>query len=159
MKFAIAAIAIVGTVVAKESDFPGNDWFHADCSFHVTYPDTKCSELKSRIYNVASSYTPGPAKGKYAVIEEGDDYVWFTRTTPTAHYVDDIMFKVSEDKENTEDCIVYGKSRSQTLSFYDYDTNYCNMWNVFNGVGYFRDIQLDSCWFHPDDSKKTCAKY
>jgi len=32
------------------------------------------------------------------------------------------------------DCKVSAKSRSNSPSYYDWDTNYCNMWNVFNAL-------------------------
>ena len=60
----ITAIAILaGATLASKSDFPSNDWFHADCSFHVTFPDTTCDDLISRVFYVAGTFTPGPAKG------------------------------------------------------------------------------------------------
>jgi hypothetical protein len=57
-----------------------------------------------------------------------------TRTTPVKKYVDDIAFEFSQ---TGADCLVKARSRSQTLSYYDYATNYCNMWNPLKYTGEF----------------------
>ena len=97
-----------------------------------------------------------PAGGIYAVHKETlNKSVWVTRTTPTKHYVDDIMFSLS----GTASCSITAKSRSQTTSYYDYDTNYCNMYNVFRGMGQkFSTPSTTDCKWVPDDVS-TCDKY
>ena len=69
--------------------------------------------------------------------EAENDYLWVTRETPSAHYIDDIIF---EFIDNEGGCQLNSKSRSQSNSYFDYDTNYCNMWTVMNGVGGFLGV-------------------
>ncbi len=151
-----AAIALLGAVYGQ-TDFPDCDFLHADCSFDVAFPFATCKDVYTRIYSIANEFLPGPANGTYSIHDavEGD-YVWATRTTPVSKYVDDILFKF---EESDNDCIIHGKSRSQSLSIYDYDTNYCNLWNVITETGYHGEVKIDSCWFYPDTPKETCSKY
>ena len=63
-----------------------------------------------------------------------EESIWATRTTPVKNYVDDVLFEFFGDPTDfrVPGCTVKAKSRSQSLSVYDYNTNYCNMWNVIN---------------------------
>ena len=99
----------------------------------------------------------GPSGGLYAVHEEQlDSYIWSTRTTPVAKYVDDQIFEFTQVGAN---CSVQARSRSQTTSYYDYDTNYCNMWNVFNSLASFENLTTTKCKWVPTDPVTTCAIY
>ena len=74
-------------------------------------------------------------------------------------YVDDIMFTVSGTGDA---CTIQTKSRSETLSYYDYDTNYCNQYNMFRYSGLtFAAPKLDSCKWAPAaaDIDTTCNTY
>jgi len=92
-----------------------------------------------------------------------------TRTTPTKHYVDDIEFTLTPGKSNSaynvggETCTIMAKSRSESLSYLDYDTNYCNMWNVLRGSGLdFENFKtVGKCSGVPTDAERlaTCNKY
>ena len=79
-------------------------------------------------------WNPEPLTGgQYAIWDVTEmQTMWLTRTTPVQKYVDDISFEFNGDPDNFQapGCTVNGKSRSQTLSYYDYNTNYCNMWNL-----------------------------
>ena len=63
--------------------------------------------------------------------------------------------------QNGPDCLVSSRSRSQTFSYYDYCTNYCNLWNVIKHGGVTSDLKTENCLWVPADSevKDTCAKY
>ena len=99
----------------------------------------------------------GPSGGDYAIYEEDlTSYIWSTRTTPVAKYVDDQIFEFTQNGAN---CDVLAKSRSQTASYYDYDTNYCNMWNVFTELASFENLKTTKCQWVPSDPVTTCAQY
>ena len=104
------------------------------------------------------TFTPEPsAGGIYEIIEsKNNDYLWTTRTTPTKHYVDDIIFEFIPSGSN---CLVKSKSRSQSMSIYDYETNYCNMYNPHRYLGGFSNLATTECKYVPKDANETCNKY
>lgn len=100
-----------------------------------------------------------PGKGIYDFKEQGkNEYIWVTRTTPVKKYVDDIIF---EFEQKGKDCEVYARSRSQSLSYYDYATNYCNMWNplVLSGHKLAGQLNVHDCKFQAGDPYDVCKKY
>ena len=85
--------------------------------------------------------------------------IWVTRTTPVHHYVDDIEFTFTD--QGTK-CQIDAKSRSQTLSYYDYNTNYCNMYNVIRSQPIqYTKVTTTECKWSPLDSQvtATCTTY
>ena len=157
MKFAIAA-TLAAAVSAKATDFPKFDSFHANCGMDVTFKGVSCGAIWTSIDATVRGWSNGgPSSGLYAVFEESkSSYVWSTRTTPVAHYVDDQIFELTP---TTAGCAVSSRSRSQSLSQYDYSTNYCNMWNVFEAVGGYSNLSINHCQYHPSDPVATCAVY
>ena len=88
------------------------------------------------------------------------EYIWATRETPTNHYFDDVIFVfISQHIEGGTQCQVQARSRSQSLSYFDYNTNYCNMWTVLKAVGGFQVVEYNQCKWVPDNAKKICAIY
>uniref|UniRef100_A0A7S3IQY0 Uncharacterized protein n=1 Tax=Strombidium inclinatum TaxID=197538 RepID=A0A7S3IQY0_9SPIT len=148
--------------------FPAFDNFHCHCALNVTFTDKSCEQAFNIMKDKIELWHPEPgANGSYKIwdaVEE--EQIWATRTTPTKGYVDDILFDYFGDPKDFEKkgCSVSSKSRSQTLSFYDYHTNYCNMWNVLNEVEKDADllgdaIEVSDCKWAPKDPATTCAKY
>ena len=47
------------------------------------------------------------------------------------------------------------------MSYYDYSVNFCNLWNVYNGVGntFNYSVPQGECPFPADDPVTTCARY
>merc|ERR1712127_439107 len=157
----LAAVALISAVSADPSNFPAFDSGHAHCAMDVTYTFTDCNVLWVQMDTEVRSWSSGgPSGGLYAVYEEQEyyapPYIWTTRTTPIHKYVDDQIF---EFYPNGTSCDVRAKSRSQPSSYYDYDTNYCNMWNVFNSVGSFTNLSTSQCRWIPSDPVATCAEY
>eukprot|EP00178_Gracilaria_changii_P004817 TRINITY_DN17840_c0_g1_i1.p1 TRINITY_DN17840_c0_g1~~TRINITY_DN17840_c0_g1_i1.p1 ORF type:complete len:159 (+),score=19.05 TRINITY_DN17840_c0_g1_i1:2-478(+) len=152
--FAAAASLVSGSA----SDFPAFDAFHANCALTTVY-DAPCHEIFANIKTEVNSWSEGgPSHGLYKEKEEAQDvYLWTTRTTPKAHYVDDIIFEMQPVNDAT--CTVNSKSRSQSFSYYDYNTNFCNMWNVLSRAGDMKSNVANHCKFQPDNIEKACAKY
>ena len=119
-----------------------------------------CSDVFTTMDTELKSFQD-PASGIYAIHSEVEGAnIWVTRTTPTKHYVDDIEFTYTVNSATT--CGVVAKSRSQTLSVYDYDTNYCNMYNPLRQSGLkFSPVETSSCANVPAaaDVEATCNKY
>ena len=129
----------------------------------VTY-DKACSEVFPGIKTTIESWfgeKSGPAQGTYALKEtDNKTYYWATRKTPTRAFVDDVIFVLFE--MSATQCKVTGKSRSQSESYYDYETNYCNMWNVLDrsgGTDKINKVTLLQCPWVPVDPASRCAKY
>jgi|JI10StandDraft_1071094.scaffolds.fasta_scaffold295332_1 hypothetical protein len=154
--FAFAAVA--SQVNGAASDFPKFDALHANCGMTTTY-DAPCDQVFGGIKEKVNAWgTGGPAGGLYSEKESADNvYLWCTRTTPKAHYVDDIIFEVQAINDSA--CHVSSKSRSQSLSYYDYETNFCNQWNVLSRVGTIKTLTPNHCNFQPDNNEERCAKY
>ena len=154
----LSALCVVGAF-ADISKFPTFDSFHANCAMEVTYAGQSCSSVWASMKNVLTQYQAGdPGKGIYQFIDQKEStYFWMTRTTPVKKYVDDIAFEFLGTA--TGDCIVRSRSRSQSLSYYDYSTNYCNMWNPLKNAGSFTNQKVSQCPFPAADPATTCNTY
>ena len=56
--------------------------------------------------------------------------------------------------------MVKGKSISQSISFYDFKTNFCNLWNTYKytfDYGYDK-VLLVECKYIAEDPESYCVK-
>ena len=157
-----AAAAFAALVSADKSDFPKDAWNHAGCHMTVTFT-TDCTVLYTSMDTEIRSWNPEPldTPGYYSIHEEGDDYIWSDRLTYNQKYNDEQLFEFAPSGSG---CQVTAKSRSDTVSMLDNCVNYCNMWNVFNGleesgVGTFTIDSVTHCSQTPNDPAETCARY
>jgi len=139
--------------------FPGFSSLHAHCGMETTI-SASCADVYAALNKTVATASFDPAGGIYAVKQEVDgSNMWVTRTTPTKHYVDDIEFTLTGTGAT---CNIAAKSQSQALSYYDYDTNYCNMYNVFKASGVtYTPVTTNNCKWVPEakDLEATCNKY
>ena len=153
-----AFLAVVA--VADKSKFPKDDAFHADCHVSATFDGVSCDTLYTLIdaeIRRWNSDTTSPSQGVYTLKEEAnDDYIWSTRLTKNKKYTDDQIFEFTTTNAG---CTVAGHSRSQSMSYYDYSVNFCNLWNVYNGTGNAFTYSVGKCGYPADDPAKTCAIY
>ena len=162
IRFIMYKVLVVATLALSASaaitDFPAFDSFHANCAMDVTYTGKKCSVIYSEMKSTLDNYKAGDAgKGVYEYVESAQDtYFWMTRTTPVHKYVDDILFELTETDAG---CGVKAKSRSRSLSYYDYSTNYCNMWNPLAHSDTFENQNVHDCKFPTDKPEETCNTY
>ena len=156
---ALLLTALVAGAAADISQFPSFDAFHANCAMDVTYLGQSCPTVYANMKNLLTEYAAGdPGKGIYKFIDQKENtYFWMTRTTPVKKYVDDIAFEFSTDASG--DCVVKSRSKSQSLSYYDYSTNYCNMWNPLHYTGTFSNQKVHDCPFPTNDPATTCNIY
>ena len=153
---------LCGISYADKRDFPLFDPLHSHCATETDFPAQACADVYLRFVNVINTFRPEPlSKGFYNMVESVEnDYIWVTRTTPVARYIDDIIFIFYEKTvDNAPYCEVSARSRSQSFSYFDYNTNYCNMWIVYNSVGGFEVVDTSKCAWVPDNAKKICAIY
>ena len=157
--FAIGAV-FAAVASAAASDFPKDDAFHADCHVTATFDGIACDSLYALIdaeIRRWDSAETSPAGGVYNLKEEAiDQYVWSTRLTRDTKYTDDQIFELTETNQG---CIAAGHSRSQSMSEYDFSVNFCNLWNVYNGVGSPFTYSVGKCGYPADDPVTTCARY
>eukprot|EP00351_Strombidinopsis_sp_SopsisLIS2011_P000213 CAMPEP_0116876906 /NCGR_PEP_ID=MMETSP0463-20121206/8765_1 /TAXON_ID=181622 /ORGANISM="Strombidinopsis sp, Strain SopsisLIS2011" /LENGTH=114 /DNA_ID=CAMNT_0004523813 /DNA_START=165 /DNA_END=509 /DNA_ORIENTATION=+ len=114
--------------------------------------------MSSDIQSWGSSET-SPSGGVYELYESSaDDYIWSQRLTRDQQYTDDQLFEFTDLNGG---CHVDGESRSEANSVYDYNVNFCNLWNVYNGAGGFSNLEHTFCTYYVDDSEApvTCARY
>ena len=129
-----------------------------------------CADTFKNIESVVSK-NDDPSKGTYKLKETGvtdgsSTYVWGTRLGAGGKYTDDVFWGPGEDKDGS--CLVHSKSRSQSLSFYDFETNFCNMYNAYRAPSFQYDYQplaevdFKFCMFQPKNEtnlKEKCDKY
>ena len=154
MKFAVATL--VATVGAKS--FPGFSALHAHCELTTQF-EAPCDQVYTALDTTMKGWPnqQGPAKGFYAPVEETGSVAWYTRRGAGGKYTDDVEFVTSASNGG---CSVVSKSQSQSLSYYDYDTNYCNMYNPIRKSGLkFSAPKTSNCKFIPDDADTQCDKY
>lgn len=157
------------------ASFPAQDALHSGC-MTTTVVQEDCASTYAQIDATIKGYgAGGPANGIYKIVSEKDNQnIWVTRTTPTKHYVEDIEFTLTPSKGNVsayntsgETCFISAQSRAESnyllSGFWDYDTNYCNMWNVMRGSGLdFHNFKtVGSCSGTPSDAERlaTCNQY
>ena len=100
---------------AKQRDFPSFDPLHAHCAMETFFPLQQCDDIFDKFYTTIYGFSPEPqSKGYYRVKEaERPKYIWASRETPTAHYVDDIIFVfVPQRVDGGTQCQVQARSRS-----------------------------------------------
>ena len=145
--------------------FPKFDTLHAHCAMTLNFVQTSCLDVYNQLKDTVELWQPEPQRGgQYDIwdaIEE--EYLWATRTTPVKKYVDDIRWDFFGNPDNflVSGCKVTAKSRSRSLSYYDYNTNYCNMWNVFQTVPEAKSLKVETseCAWIPEDPVAVCSKY
>ena len=151
MKF--AALALVAGVAADS--FPSFDSLHAHCAMEVTFSDS-VTNTHAKFTNLLKNFDD-PNSGIYEIHSDSGSMLWATRTAIVNDNVDDVEFTFTADGDKTK---ISAKSRSQSLSYYDYYTNYCNMYNVIRAAagGYFTTTNITECKWVPDDDR-DCHMY
>jgi hypothetical protein len=143
----------------------GQAALHAHCAVLWTFDSSKCADnFDFVVGNIKNFSIPEVREGNYTLVSADPNAMVITalHTTPTHGYVDDLTFSLKQDGAN---CQLSGASQSRPVSLYDYDTNFCNLWNVAvrtntNKVG---TEKFGSCPFHPSDDfdarVKQCNQY
>ena len=156
--FAISCL-FASVAFAAKSKFPRDDAFHADCHVNAQFDGATCDDLFAKVdaeIKAWGSESTSPAGGEYSLKEEtAVDYIWSTRLTLNKKYTDDQLFEFTE---NNQGCAVMGRSRSQSMSVLDNSVNFCNLWNVYNGIGGFT-YSVGNCAAAASDPVTTCARY
>merc|ERR1712001_221568 len=139
-------LLILASFLVMTSGFP-KDWFHAECSVKrpVSVDCEKTQEMIVNQMNVWDNEDCGTQPGdssphgqKCLYKHTGSEGLTTTgtHTTPIHRYVDDLTFKFVP---NDSGCLVDANSISESLSYLDFGTNYCNLFNLMDGSGLTQD--------------------
>jgi hypothetical protein len=158
-----AGVSIETIESPTNSYCPGSPWsIHAKCSLTAEF-DNQCfvvlDEMYARLTGQEGWVDPHHG-GTYNLIQNTSEVLEGTRITGDRKYMD--KFKFTFEKKN-DACIVHSCSESQVFSICDYDTNYCNLRNLYcsaepgskvvhNKLVLLKEV-LGSCAFH---EAKTC---
>jgi len=146
--------------------FPTSNFGHAHC--HIAYDTiegTTCHDVIESLLTTIEAWQPEEdTHGFYNLHSchetEGDlNYVWAYRLTGDKKYTDDLVYTL-EDKENS--CHIEGQSRSQSASYWDFYTNFCNIRNPLEKQipDLLAERKVGKCGFKPknhDEEVKECA--
>ena len=117
-----AFLLAVSTTVAQP--------LHAHCYLDLNFPSTSCDALWEYLVDQIENFDiPEVREPDYELVASNktDGSIVAIHTTPVKKYVDDISFGLVN---NAGGCAVKAESTSRPISYYDYDTNYCNIWNL-----------------------------
>ena len=124
------------------------------------YPNKQCADVYTSFATLLKEYeTADPAKGKYEIKENNSgDYIWAMRTSATlVKFHDDVLFEFAQIGL---DCSVTAKSNSRATCYYDYHTNYCNLYNVLaHADPTVTSMMTDVCKWVPKNPAKRCTEY
>ena len=153
----LAPAAIVASA-SSIKDYPSSDMFHSHCELTTTVA-APCRSVYTTFNSPIAAYAKGDqGSGLYSVHASYSGDFCAIRETPTHHYKDDILFSLVDSNGA---CTVTAKSRSQSLSVYDFDTNYCNMYNILKSET-LSNLTISKCAYSPSsdaDREVQCAKY
>ena len=144
--------------IQEGDDYPALDTFHASCDASATWVGKKCTDLWPRMFAIVKNYAGNdPANGTYKITDSSPNrYLRTIRTSPCKKFQDDVVFYLQQTPSG---CFVQGKSRSRSLSFYDFGTNYCNIWNVIFYTDVPSNYQTTGCRYVPKNPAQTCVVY
>ena len=163
MRFLAASALVAFANALSCADFPSDSFSHSGCHMTVTFNQFNCAELENLMSAEIKSWANGDScaasgyPGFYNLkLETQGECIWSTRLTANKQYTDDQLFQFAASGTG---CKVTAKSRSQSMSYLDSCVNYCNMYNVFNGIGAFTLNEVSHCSQTPSDVASTCARY
>merc|ERR1740117_389123 len=145
---------------SNAASFPAFDSFHAHCAIDYEI-NAACPDTFSSFKDTLGAFQdPASPQGTYTSkqVTEGSE-IWTTRVTANKKYTDNVRFNFKADGDDK--CKIAAESQSISLSYYDYNVDYCNMFNVLRTV--YPDIQIkdvkESKCGYPADKISTCDRY
>jgi len=128
------------------------DLLHAHCELYWTFFDAQCTDVLSILANQFKQCCMEPT------IDVNYTHYHLVSYNPSSltvsgklqfndGYIDDQTITLTQNGTN---CSGYGCSHSESLSYYDYDANYCDIHNLVRDIGYDFNETMGECRFHPD---------
>jgi hypothetical protein len=131
---AILAALLLAQVSASPDNFPSFDIFHSHCAVDVTLPGQLCTTAYKTLYDTILRFNAGadPAHGQYLFKESQPiSYIWATHSSRRG-WDSDVLF---EPTQIGDDCQLRGRSRTMSTFHMAGTENYCDLWNVYQGLG------------------------
>merc|ERR1711988_1485608 len=160
VKMSIASISLLSfslTLFLLSSACGCGDLFHAHCEQTWTVENAQCSRVKEFLAQQFKSCCADPDIMKnytqYQLMSVNDSVVQ-GNITFTDKYVDVQTISLSQSGPN---CIADACSVSHSLSFYGYDANFCDSYNLIRGGGFNFSYTLQSCLFHPSSGQEEAV--
>ncbi len=152
-----AALCLFQSVVkAASSDFPSFDIFHSHCAIAVTFPSSLCTDSYQNIINTINKFNSegDPSHGSFRYYQKQPiAYVWLTHMSKYGWASDVIL----EPIQNGDDCVVRGRSRTQSTFHIAGTENYCDLWTIFQGMNGYTNFVSTSCSSVPSNPQHTCT--
>eukprot|EP01061_Rhynchopus_euleeides_P026202 TRINITY_DN42892_c0_g1_i1.p2 TRINITY_DN42892_c0_g1~~TRINITY_DN42892_c0_g1_i1.p2 ORF type:complete len:170 (+),score=70.04 TRINITY_DN42892_c0_g1_i1:59-568(+) len=135
-----ASLLLLGAAAVLGSDYscPGSPvGIHASCEVTATV-NGSCAdaftEAKLRILlNANGSWVDPHNGGTYSIMSESTDVLNGKRLTGNKKYTDHFTMKF-ESTGSSSSCNIVSCSESQSFSYLDYSTNYCNVHDLYCGT-------------------------
>ena len=138
----MSAIAtIIAASVAASYQCPGSSAFiYASCEVTATVAapcDRTAVEITARMLGL-DGWSDPHNNGSYSLTSNTSKLIVGKRTTggaphtPGKHYTDKFMISLSPSDSSS--CLVKSCSESQSTSFLDFSTNFCNIRNLYCGT-------------------------
>ena len=154
--FVTISLLSTGALAAAE-DFPSFDIFHSHCAVTVTFPNKLCANVFSELSDILQKFNAGadPAHGQYLFKERQPiSYIWASHSSKYG-WDSDVIF---EPTQLGNDCQIRGRSRTKSTFHSAGTENYCDQWNVYQGMGSYNNMQIASCSAIPSDPQSTCTR-
>jgi len=149
----VAVSSFIGILILIAGTQGCGDLLHAHCQLYWTFPDVQCATLLPIFVNqfkdCCMEKTILPQYTNYTLVNYSSDPsdLWVNgKLRFTDHYVDDQNIVFSQ---NGTACSASACSHSESLSYYDYDANFCDVHNLARGIGYSFSENITNCRFQP----------
>jgi hypothetical protein len=134
------------------------DLFHAHCELYWNFENARCTDvlqiLAGQFKACCMDKDIEPNYTHYSLSSVDTDTLTVSGTIKfNDGYVDDQTIQLTQ---NGTDCSGYGCSHSESLSYYDYCANYCDIHNLVRGIGYQFTETTGSCRNYPDNPDVYC---
>ena len=157
MRLTILLAAVAALANCDAEDFPSFDIFHSHCAIDVTFPGQLCASVYQGIITPVNKFNAGadPSGGTYQYYEkQAISYIWLTHLSKYG-WASDVIF---EPAQLGDDCILRGRSRTESTWHSAGTENYCDLWNVHTALGGYVSQQIGSCSEVPDKPAVTCSQ-
>ena len=152
----LALASLAFTVSSSAYDFPSFDIMHSHCAVSVVIPNKLCTSVYSDITNTVNKFNAGqdPSGGVYQYKEKQPiSYMWLIHVSKRGWNSDILL----EPTQVNGDCQIRGRSRTTSTFHIAGTENYCDLWNLYQAIGPYTQMDINSCSSVPRDPSSTCT--
>ena len=144
-------LALIAGISAK---FPELDSYHASCQLTII-TQMDCKEAYGKILSSVNDLSGGEHYGGFMNLKLTADNrsIWAVRTSNVNDAVDDVQFRINLDvttDPHYPECEIDVRSRSRALSYWDKQSNFCNLTNTLRNTSIMYTVpDWSGCKWHP----------